>query len=49
MAADGSNYWYKNLTNQRDYIVPLPAGMFSGPIPDTPRHKFINRFLVEPY
>lgn len=39
---------YKNLTNQRDNVVPLPAGALAGRIADTPRHKFINRLLVQP-
>ena len=39
---------YKNITNQRDNIVPLPAGALAGRIPDTLRHKYINRLLVAP-
>jgi hypothetical protein len=39
---------YKNLTNQRDHIVPLARNSLVGRIPDTPRHKFINRLMVEP-
>jgi hypothetical protein len=32
---------YKNLTNQRDNIVPLPPGTLSGRIPNTDRNMFL--------
>lgn len=39
---------YKNLTNYRDSIMPLPRGSLAGRIPETLRHKYINRLMVEP-
>lgn len=39
---------YKNLANQRDALLPLPADALQGRIPATVRHRFVNRLMVAP-
>jgi hypothetical protein len=40
---------YNNVTAYNDHPSgPAPHAVGAGRIPDTPRHKFINRLLVEP-
>jgi hypothetical protein len=39
---------YKNVAHLTDQMAPQPRGPLIGRIPDTPRHRFINRLLVQP-
>ena len=40
---------YRNATSLGDNpLGPAPRTLAAGRIPDTPRHKFINRLVVEP-
>ncbi|HEX9462398.1 MAG TPA: hypothetical protein VGB82_07345 [Alphaproteobacteria bacterium] len=39
---------YRNVAHLTDRIEPLPRGALAGRIPDTPRHRYINRLVVEP-
>jgi len=38
---------YQNVAHLTDRIAPLPRGALAGRIPDTPRHRYINRFIVD--
>ena len=38
---------YKNAANLTDKITPVPRGLVAGRIPDTPRHRYINRLIIE--
>jgi len=39
---------YKNMANLTDKIAPVPRRLVAGRIPDTPRHRYINRLIIEP-
>ena len=39
---------YKNNANLTDKITPVPAHLVAGRVPDTPRHRYINRLIIEP-
>jgi hypothetical protein len=39
---------YRNAANLSDKITPVPRHLVAGRIPDTPRHRYINRLIVEP-
>ncbi len=39
---------YRNWANLTDKITPVPRSVVAGRIPDTPRHRYINRLIVEP-
>jgi len=39
---------YKNIANLTDKITPVPRRLVAGRIPDTPRHRYINRLIIEP-
>ncbi len=38
---------YRNWANLTDKIMPVPHRLVAGRIPDTPRHRYINRLIVE--
>jgi hypothetical protein len=39
---------YRNWANLTDKVTPVPRRLVAGRIPDTPRHRYINRLVVEP-
>jgi hypothetical protein len=39
---------YKNNANLTDKVTPVPRQLVAGRIPDTPRHRYINRLIIEP-
>lgn len=39
---------YRNWTNLGDKVTPVPRRLVEGRIPDTPRHRYINRLIIEP-
>lgn len=39
---------YRNVAHLTDKMTPQPRAALAGRIPDTPRHRFINRLLIEP-
>lgn len=39
---------YRNWTNLTDKVTPVPRRLVAGRIPDTARHRYINRLVVEP-
>lgn len=39
---------YRNWTNLGDKITPVPRSLVAGRVPDTPRHRYINRLIIEP-
>ncbi len=39
---------YRNWANLTDKVTPVPRQLIAGRIPDTPRHRYINRLIIEP-
>jgi hypothetical protein len=39
---------YSNVAHLTDKMAPQPRGPLARRIPDTPRHRFINRLLIDP-
>jgi hypothetical protein len=39
---------YRNWANLTDKVTPVPRRLVAGRIPDTPRHRYVNRLIVEP-
>ena len=39
---------YRNWANFTDKVTPVPRQLVAGRIPDTPRHRYINRLIIEP-
>lgn len=39
---------YRNWANLTDKVTPVPRRLVAGRIPDTPRHRYINRLIIEP-
>jgi hypothetical protein len=38
---------YRNWANFTDKVTPVPRRLVAGRIPDTPRHRYINRLIIE--
>ncbi|MBV8536051.1 MAG: hypothetical protein JO128_10690, partial [Alphaproteobacteria bacterium] len=38
---------YRNWASLTDKVTPVPRRLVAGRIPDTPRHRYINRLIIE--